>query len=781
MNDLIDFGDIIVTKYLAETKYSKVFIGKKKLSPHKQYIFKTFDYICNNSSTQKQFANTFYVTQQVSHDTLLSYKKFSFTNERMEPKVTFASKYVSEITLKKALMEENFLRNWGTSGALNCMFAIAIGLSHLHSHLIYHGNLCLSNIIIDNAGQSYICDFGLYPIKKLYVTPNKISRATQYYHNKNNSGFKPSDKDDIFAFGIIVCQLFDKVFPKISDTSVIELYQNNSLDQYNIPDILRKLISHCLDPVPEKRFSIKQIIELFQNNEKTCTSFQSFLNSNYVINLANIGDAFALNKLGDMYSDGKGVPKDETKAMQCFYTAAKLGNSRAQSNLGVTLQLEANNWKQIEGAKYLKQSADHADLYGMANYGITLKNGEGVPKNYKKGMKYLKIAADYGLPYAQVNYGLSLIELDDINKKKEGCEYIKLAVDQGDLDAIYTLGACFLEGNGVEKDEKIAMEYFKKAADKGYCLAQYEYAVGLLLGKGVQLDIQKSLELFNSALKGGCEEARFYIDIIHDAQSVASKNNAQFSNQNASNFILDLFSSMKNKLNEQTNLNKEDYEIFQYEDKFIGLRNDKIIDQYATIYDEHPRFHDREKANKYYEMAAKLGNPNSQANYGVYLQEEKHEMEAGLDYLFKSAKKDNNHGLYNYGLALIYGDGTVKNINQGIYYIKRAARKGYSKAQLGYGIILQNMLMPIFDMKKGFHYIEMAAKQNDPEALKQYAICLEEGNGVNVDLWKASSIFEELYTSQNQDEDTLNHLINCLTRCDPQKAEKYIKIKLNLN
>ena len=804
MNDLIDFDDFSIIRLLERTKFASVSIAEKKVSPKKKYIFKTFEYECKNSKAQKIFAQTFYITHKVQHYTLLSYKKFSFVDQNTSPKVTFVSKYISQQTLEKALSDDIFLKNWGMKGILNCIFAIAVGLSHLHSRLVYHGNLCLSNIIIDDVGQSYICDFGLYPIKKLYIPLNEISSLNKYYAKSNNISRKPSDKDDIFAFGIIVCQLLDSSFPKISGTSIQNLYLTNSLNNSHIPDLFKKLIPNCLDPIPEKRLSMHAIIELFQNNNsilkdiKICKAFTTFLDSNYIINLANNGDAFALNKLGGMYSQGKGVPKDDAKAMECYFKAAQKGHTGALSNYGVALQESDGNKKNsANGAEYLRQSAIHADLYGMANYGIALREGDGVNKDYNEGMMFLKQAADHGLPYAQVNYGLSLIELDDIRKKKEGCEYIKLAVDQGDVDAIYTLGICFLKGDGVDKDEKTAMEYFKMAADKGYSKAQYEYAIGLLNGLGVQKNISDSLDLFKLALKGGYEEARSYIESITNSLGVnaPSRNDSQVqtqietsrkkttklsqnNDQNTSNFALKLFYSMKHELDTEQNLRKEDYEIFRYEKMFVDLQNAEIIDQYATIYDEHPIFQDTQKANEYYKIAALLGNPNSQANYGVFLQEEKNEKELGFKFLYESAKQNNVNGMLNLGLAYIYGDGVKIDLKTGLEYIKKAAKLGDPKAQLNYGILLQNTDMPVVNMEKGAKYIKKAADSNNLEALKQYAICLENGEGVETDIQKASSIFEQLYINQNHDEDTLDHLINCLQVCDPQRAEEFIKIKV---
>lgn len=47
------------------------------------------------------------------------------------------------------------------------------------------------------------------------------------------------------------------------------------------------------------------------------------------------GDSVAQNNLGQMYSDGRGVERDNAEAIKWFTLAARQGNSDAEINLGV--------------------------------------------------------------------------------------------------------------------------------------------------------------------------------------------------------------------------------------------------------------------------------------------------------------------------------------------------------------------------------------------------------------------------------------------------------------
>ena len=47
----------------------------------------------------------------------------------------------------------------------------------------------------------------------------------------------------------------------------------------------------------------------------------------------------------------------------------------------------------------------------------------------------------------------------------------------GDIEAQFTLGQCFLAGDGVEEDSEIAASMFAEAANAGHTEAQYMYGL----------------------------------------------------------------------------------------------------------------------------------------------------------------------------------------------------------------------------------------------------------------------------------------------------------------
>src|SRR5262249_25593152 len=68
------------------------------------------------------------------------------------------------------------------------------------------------------------------------------------------------------------------------------------------------------------------------------------------------------------------------------------------------------------------------------------------------------------------------------------------AAEKGDAAAAFDLGGCYLEGKGVEKDQKQAFEWFKRAADKGHVAATSKVGSAYSEGAGVGRDDKKAVE-----------------------------------------------------------------------------------------------------------------------------------------------------------------------------------------------------------------------------------------------------------------------------------------------
>jgi hypothetical protein len=135
--------------------------------------------------------------------------------------------------------------------------------------------------------------------------------------------------------------------------------------------------------------------------------------------------------------EGKGVPKNDELGLKLILKAAKGGSSQAQTLLG--------------------------DLYSA---GVLL------PKDQAKGIEYYQKAANAGNPQARYLLGRAYLTpfgyYAGVDRDlKEAARLFKEAAKQGYPDAQVALGELYDKGEGVAKDEAVALMWFKEAAKNG--------------------------------------------------------------------------------------------------------------------------------------------------------------------------------------------------------------------------------------------------------------------------------------------------------------------------
>jgi len=71
---------------------------------------------------------------------------------------------------------------------------------------------------------------------------------------------------------------------------------------------------------------------------------------------------------------------------------------------------------------------------------------------------------------AKAQNDLALLFLEN-NKLKSAVYWLELAAKQNFTDAMHLLGCCYLEGNGLPKDDNLAIMWIAKAASLGHPIA----------------------------------------------------------------------------------------------------------------------------------------------------------------------------------------------------------------------------------------------------------------------------------------------------------------------
>jgi hypothetical protein len=223
-------------------------------------------------------------------------------------------------------------------------------------------------------------------------------------------------------------------------------------------------------------------------------------------NLANNGNAHAMAQVGYMYEFGTGVATDESEAMNWYIKAADKNYLHAMTYVasnyifgkggvsedytqailwlkkgaekGSTYAMEqlANCYKDEEVADYTQSMIWYKKLLVKGkdvfyHIGSFYERGEGVTKDYKEAFNWYnkglenatKTKHSEGFYYYLIASLYSEGGSGIIQNYEEAIKFYKLAADRGLELAMEALSRMYKEGQGVEKDEKIAKEWSDKA------------------------------------------------------------------------------------------------------------------------------------------------------------------------------------------------------------------------------------------------------------------------------------------------------------------------------
>jgi hypothetical protein len=185
--------------------------------------------------------------------------------------------------------------------------------------------------------------------------------------------------------------------------------------------------------------------------------------------LAEQGNAEAQNRLGWMYSYGKGLPKDYKQGLFWFQKAADQGLAKSQYNLSATYQRSI-----------------------------------GVPRDYAKALYWYRKAADQGDADAQYSVGFMYATAEGVERDlNQAYQWFSKSAQQGNAKAQYALGGMYDQGAGVAQDYKQAVAWYRKAANQGYAQAQTNLGAKYNNGQGVTQSYAQAREWYLKAARQG--------------------------------------------------------------------------------------------------------------------------------------------------------------------------------------------------------------------------------------------------------------------------------------
>ncbi|KAI7831422.1 kinase-like domain-containing protein [Gamsiella multidivaricata] len=203
--------------------------------------------------------------------------------------------------------------------------------------------------------------------------------------------------------------------------------------------------------------------------------------------------------LGEMYSQGHGVTKNEGEARRWHLSAARGGHAVSQHLMGVSCFKAGNH---IEALKWYREAAEQENSDGQYKLGVMFYYGHGVPPDPIEAVHWMQKAANQGHISAATGMGRICLGQE---KYPEAMRWCRKAA--GDRISQYNIGLMYRTGWGVRPNYTTAIKWFQRAADQGYGQAQYAMGTMYRYGWGVKEDLDKTMEWYKKAVENGDPDA----------------------------------------------------------------------------------------------------------------------------------------------------------------------------------------------------------------------------------------------------------------------------------
>ncbi|KAG2197054.1 hypothetical protein INT47_009770 [Mucor saturninus] len=237
----------------------------------------------------------------------------------------------------------------------------------------------------------------------------------------------------------------------------------------------------------------------------------------WLVKAAENGVVAAMHQIGMLYLGGAGIKKQEETACQWLTRSAERNDLSSQLELGIFYQKSSAQRDYKKSMHWFEKAADtttttagnneqgkNIEKVAVAQYyiGMFYKYGLEVSVNYKLAWQWFGKSADNGCLLGKMEIGLMYYQGMYVLKDEErGISFLKSLVSHGhvysqvELCCIYSkgtpgvcdyipsmqwfldklddatsqswIGAMYLRGWGVEKNELIALQWFRKALDRG--------------------------------------------------------------------------------------------------------------------------------------------------------------------------------------------------------------------------------------------------------------------------------------------------------------------------
>ena len=452
--------------------------------------------------------------------------------------------------------------------------------------------------------------------------------------------------------------------------------------------------------------------------------------------LADQGSAVAQRRLGDIYLNAKGVPRDATEAARWYSRAAEKNDLQALAQLGTLYQRGEGvrlSWK--EAHRLLKQAAEGGNAYAMREFAFMALDGRGQPANLNEALQWYRKAVEAGESSAAQMLGVIHEYYLQAPNLGEALRWYQRAADGGNAAAMYSLSTIYGDGRGVPQDKAAEQAWLDKAMAAGSGAAYQEMARRARSQKPP--DLAAAEQWLERGVQAGDGECAYQLSRSKDEETAVNwlRRGAELRNQNAC-FALYLRNSQGKSVPHDSGETKRlllcaaelghgeamylvgstlpSAEAVPWYERAIRLRHPEAHNAYGELLlsgngvprnpalaEEHfkaaaslgsyaayinlgrlAEAGDRNSAHRWYRAAAEKNFPPAQRIYGEVLLTEGMGLyrSDGLEYLRKASAAKDAPAAYRLGQLYAAGQYVERSVEQARIYFELARDNGHPEA-----------------------------------------------------------------------------------------------------
>ena len=259
----------VIVRFIAKGGMGEVYEAEDRFLQGVRVALKTIlPHIADEPALRQRFEQEVLLAREVSHPNLCPIYDIFHCQEPAPEFLFLTMKLLPGETLAARLRSATPI---ATAEGLTILKQMAGGLAAIHSAGIVHRDIKPNNIMLDGSGSNvrlYITDFGLaraHEAEPSLSSKGLIAGTPDYMAPELYLGQTPTQATDLFAFGVVLHQVFAGQKPVVSaDGNTVSIHPR--LNALGLPPFCIQLIVECLSRDPKRR----------------CQAFESALDSLHV-------------------------------------------------------------------------------------------------------------------------------------------------------------------------------------------------------------------------------------------------------------------------------------------------------------------------------------------------------------------------------------------------------------------------------------------------------------------------------------------------------------------